>query len=75
MMKNITLSLDESILLAARARAEERGTTVNAMVRDFLERAVAPDRKAGVLELLRLMKQYPVKSRGRRWTREELHER
>ena len=37
-MKNITLSVDETLLDRARDVARERGTSVNALVRDFLER-------------------------------------
>jgi plasmid stability protein len=35
-MKNITLSIDEDVLRAARIYAAEHDTTVNALVRDFL---------------------------------------
>lgn len=34
--KNITLKIDEATYLKARVRAAERGTSVSAMVRDFL---------------------------------------
>ena len=35
-MKNITLKLDDETYRKARIRAAERGTSVSAMVRDFL---------------------------------------
>ncbi len=35
-MKNVTLSVDEKILATARRYASERGTSVNALVREFL---------------------------------------
>ena len=35
-MKNITLAIDEDVLEKARAVAEKRGTTINAMVREHL---------------------------------------
>ena len=35
-MKNITLALDETLLDEIRIVAAKKGTTVNAMVRDFL---------------------------------------
>ncbi len=35
-MKNITLAIDDGVLAKARAVAEKRGTTVNAIVRDYL---------------------------------------
>jgi hypothetical protein len=37
-MKNITLALDENVLAAVRRHAANRGTTVNAIVRDHLAR-------------------------------------
>ena len=40
-MKNVTLALDEETLRAARRIAAERSTTVNALVREFLERLAA----------------------------------
>lgn len=40
MAKNITLAIDEDLLDKARVLAAMRRTTVNAMVRDFLQRAV-----------------------------------
>lgn len=35
-MKNLTLAIDGTLLDAARVYAAKRGTTVNAMVRDYL---------------------------------------
>ncbi|MCP2678952.1 hypothetical protein NHF45_05355 [Maricaulaceae bacterium NA33B04] len=40
MAKNITLAIDEDLLDKARVLAAMRRTTVNAMVRDFLQGAV-----------------------------------
>jgi hypothetical protein len=36
-VKNLTLAIDESLLKRSRAFAEERGTTVNAIIRAHLE--------------------------------------
>lgn len=36
MNRNLTLTLDEGLLLSARKVALEQGTSVNAMVRDYL---------------------------------------
>jgi len=35
-MKNITVSVDETVHRRARVRAAERGTSLSAVVRDFL---------------------------------------
>ncbi len=37
-MKNITLKIDDETYRKARVRAAEQGTSVSAMVKDFLER-------------------------------------
>ena len=42
-MTNLTLSIDEMLLRKARIKALERGTSVNAMVREFIEKTVAED--------------------------------
>jgi hypothetical protein len=42
-MKNITLAIDEKVLDRVRVIAAERKTTVNALVRDFLNQQVARD--------------------------------
>jgi hypothetical protein len=74
-MKNITLAVDEKILEAGRSYARRRGTTLNALVRDLLVKAVAADRQTAVSEMFRLMDAYPGNSREQQWTREELHDR
>ena len=74
-MKNITLALDEETLDAGRAYAQRHQTTLNALVRQLLVKTVIEDREAAVREMFRLMDAHPGKSRGRRWTREELYAR
>jgi hypothetical protein len=74
-MKNITLAIDEKTLAAGRAYAERHQTTLNALVRDLLARTVHTDRTATAAEMFRLMDNAPGRSRGKRWTREELHVR
>lgn len=44
-MKNLTLSVDERVLKEARRAALNRDTTVNAMVREFLDSVTTQDRK------------------------------
>jgi hypothetical protein len=74
-MKNITLAIDEETLDAGRAYAQRHQTTLNALVRELLVKTVLADREAAVLEMFRLMDGNPGDSRGRHWTREELHVR
>jgi plasmid stability protein len=45
MTKNLTLAIDDDLLDRARVVAAVRRTTVNAMVREFLERVVQEERE------------------------------
>ena len=74
-MKNITLALDEKTLEAGRSYARRHQTTLNALVRDLLVKAVVTDRRTAVNEMFRLMDAHPGHSRGQRWTRDELYVR
>ena len=72
-MKNITLALDEDTLDAARAYAQRRDTTLDALVRELLAKTVVADRETAVREMFRLMDAHPGKTKGKRWSRDELH--
>ncbi len=76
-MRNLTLSIDEDILLEARKFALENDTTVNQLVRDYLARIARQTnrRRAARERLLRFMKTRQVEVGERRWTREELYDR
>jgi hypothetical protein len=84
-MANLTITVDDEVLKRARMRALEQGTSVNALLAERL-RAYAGDHEAqsrATRSLLTLAEENtragggrPAESRdGRRWTREELHER
>jgi plasmid stability protein len=76
-MANLTITIDDEILKRARLRATEQGTSVNAVVREYLEQ-YAGSRSAqeqALLKLLALSKQAASKRGRRTWTRDELHER
>ena len=76
-MRNITLSVDESVLTAVRRHAAERNSTVNALVREFLTNLAAHDNRADRARAR--LRQLSNRSQGRlgkkAWTRDELHER
>ncbi len=42
-MKNITLAMDDDVLVKARRRAAEKGATLNAVVREYLTRIANED--------------------------------
>ncbi|HUN79181.1 MAG TPA: DUF6364 family protein [Solirubrobacteraceae bacterium] len=77
-MANLTLSLDDELLKRARIRALEQDTSVNALVRDYLEDfAVTSPQPSAVAGFLALTESLHAGSGpgGRRWTRDQLYER
>ena len=74
---NITLSVDESVIRLVRIYAAERGSSVNALVRDFLSGiATREDRVRRARERLReLGAQSTARIGPRTWTRDDLHAR
>lgn len=73
-MANLTLTIDDDVLRRARIRALESGTSVNALVRDYLIGLVG-DEEGVMADLLDAMDRVDAGSAGRTWTRDELHER
>ena len=76
MFVNVTLSIDDEVLREARRRAEAMGTSVNQLVRDYLE-AFAGKRDPGAAaeELRRLSWLANGDRRGWKFNRDEIHER
>jgi plasmid stability protein len=80
-VKNITVSLSDEAYRAARIRAAERGTSVSALVREFLESLSHEDSafergkrlQAEVLE--RIKKNARPFDASSRLTREQVHDR
>lgn len=81
MMKNITVSVDESTYHSARIRAAEQRTSVSALVKKFLHDVVLEDSPFDKLarqeaNLRRRLKSRPETFRaGDRLTRDEAHAR
>ncbi|MGM0577663.1 MAG: ribbon-helix-helix protein, CopG family [Myxococcota bacterium] len=77
-MANLTITVDEDLLKRARIRALEQGTSVNALLREYLEAYAGDDRvraaREGLVELARTTDSGSG-PHGRRWSRDELHER
>ena len=75
-MANLTLAIDDSLLKQAREAALQQNTSVNALVRDFLERYV--DAKSRRLEALARFEQIAASASSasdQPWSRDSLHER
>jgi hypothetical protein len=77
-MTNLTLTIDDELLKRARIRALEQDTSVNALVRGYLEglagQAKEPDAITAILDLAKRSDAGSGRN-GRTWTRDELYER
>jgi len=77
-MTNLTLVIDDDVLKRARIKALEQGTSVNALVRDYLAKlAGESDAQQAMAEFLAIVKGSGASSGsgGRTWTRDELYDR
>ena len=77
-MANLTITIDERLLRRARMRALEDGTSVNAVLRAYLERyAGAGDAAEALGGFAGLARASTASSGpgGRSWTRDDLHDR
>ncbi len=77
MSRNLTLTLDEELLRAARKVAIDRNTSVNQMVRDYLERVVqeTDQRQTALARLDEIFRTERIQVGRRTWKRQDLHER
>jgi ribonuclease D len=73
-MKNVTLAMEEELIEEGRRYAREHHTSLNAMIRDLLERTIREDREKWVEECCRKMDEADGHSGGRKWGREELYD-
>lgn len=76
-MKNVTLSVEEEVLRAARRYAAERDTSVNGLVREFLrDLATRQDRARDARRRLRRLAGQSRATLGpKAWSRDDLHAR
>lgn len=73
---SLILEVDDDLLKQARDRALEQGTSVNALLLEYLEEYVGiRDRHVKAVEELLTISERSLSRRGSRsWTRDELHE-
>jgi plasmid stability protein len=76
-MANLTITVEADILQKARLRALQQGTSVNALLRDYLRAfaGVEAERERSVRHFVDLARRAKTKAPTRRWTRDEIHER
>ena len=76
-MKNITLAVDDSVLEEVRVYAAKRKTTVNGLVRNFLQGIAEQENKTtrARRRLVELIEKSPLHVGPRDWSRDDLHDR
>jgi plasmid stability protein len=76
-MTNLTIAVEEDVVRRARIRALEQGTSVNQVLREFLEAYSRPreERIRAFQEVLAIAARNETWRGNRTWTRDELHER
>jgi hypothetical protein len=74
---NITLTADETLIAKARAYAQARNTTLNQLVRDYLERITGKlDGPEAAKEFAKLVREHPGSpDPDFRFDREAIHKR
>ena len=74
---NLTITVDSDLLKRARIRALQEDTSVNSVLRQFLEAyaGVGERRRDAVADLLALSDAATSRRGLERWTRDELYER
>ena len=73
----LTVTVDDDVLKRARMRARQEGTTVDAVLRDYLESYAGgpPGRREAIGRFLALSESVNTGRGNATWTRDELHER
>jgi hypothetical protein len=75
-MGNLTITVDEESFKKPRLRALQEGTSVNALLRDFLDSYadLRREQQQAVGRLVALSRSSKSRRGGRIWTRVDLHE-
>jgi plasmid stability protein len=76
-MANLTIAVDDDLLRKARIRSAELGTSVNAVLRAYLEEWTDGKKaqRRAIARFVAASRRSKADSGGRKWTRDELHER
>ncbi|MFN0165698.1 MAG: hypothetical protein ACKV22_04640 [Bryobacteraceae bacterium] len=73
-MKNVTLAIEDEVLEAGRRYAARQGTTLNALMRELLRKAVLPEPGHWIDQQFEAMDRMKADSTGKRWKREDLYD-
>lgn len=76
-MTNFTITIDEEDLKQARIAAVQQGTSLNAIIRNFIKEFISRNQRyqQATDRILKKAEASTFRSAGRKWTREELYER
>jgi hypothetical protein len=75
-MPNITLSMDKKLIEKSRKYAEKQGKSLNALIRELLQKAVnTGSTSKNTNRLFDLMDKAAGNSKGKKWSREEIYDR
>lgn len=74
MLVNLTLSIDDTLVERARAVAREQGTSLNALIREYIEVLAGHGDGETVLAQFEALWKEPGSSGGKRFDRDELYE-
>jgi len=73
-MANITISMNQKLLNAGRIYAQKHQTSLNALIRKFLEQTVVIDSTDWIDECFEKMDKLQINSKGRQWRRDDLYD-
>lgn len=73
-MRNITISVEDQVLVLLKKKAAAAGVSVNRYLRELIGREVTARRDGEQDEFFRLVDEYKPNSHGRKWSREEIYE-
>ena len=76
-MANLTITVPEDVLKSARRRALEQGTSVNALLREYLRQftGAQPGQAKAAQRVLELSRKARAGRGKSKWTRDDLHQR
>ncbi len=73
-MSNITLSIPDDVLKEAREYARKNKTSLNALIRQFLEKTFNKPKRNSLEEFFAIADRAKATSNGKKWKREDAYD-
>ena len=73
-MSNVTLSIPEGLLKEGRKYAQKQNTSLNALIREVLQKLVQKKNAPNMDNYFKLVNKLRINSRGWKFNREEIYE-